>query len=138
MTQAEIEVMLEQGAQTGVLSETESEVAQSVFRLAEQRVGALMTPRMNIAWLDVSGSTEETRDLIAKFGHSRYPVCDGSLDNVLGVVEAQQLLTVGADGTGVRFGCTHARARLCARDSPCRATAGPVLFRRPARRDRGR
>ena len=44
VTQAEIEVMLEQGAQTGVLSETESEVAQSVFRLAEQRVGALDDP----------------------------------------------------------------------------------------------
>lgn len=92
VTQAEIEVMLEQGAQTGVLSAMESEVAQSVFRLAERRVGALMTPRMNIAWLDVAGSQDETRDMIAKFGHSRYPVCDGNLDNVLGVVEAQQLL----------------------------------------------
>jgi putative hemolysin len=98
VTQAEIEVMLEQGAQTGVLSETESEVAQNVFRLAERRVGALMTPRMEIAWLDVAASPEETRDIIAKFGHSRYPVCDGDLDNVLGIVEAQQLLTAALMG----------------------------------------
>ncbi len=98
VTQAEIEVMLEQGAQAGVLSETESEVAQSVFRLAERRVGVLMTPRMNIAWLDVAGSIEETRDMVAKFGHSRYPVCDGKLDNVMGIVEAQQLLAVALSG----------------------------------------
>lgn len=94
VTQAEIEVMLEQGAQAGVLSEAESEMAQSVFRLAERRVGVLMTPRMSIAWLDVSASTEENRNTIARFGHSRYPVCDGNLDNVLGIVEAQQLLTI--------------------------------------------
>jgi putative hemolysin len=104
VTQAEIEVILEQGAQTGVLSETESEVAQNVFRLAERRVGALMTPRMNIAWLDVSGSLEETRDIIAKHGHSRYPVCDGNLDNVLGIVEAQQLLTASLMGRAIHLG----------------------------------
>ncbi|MGE5602667.1 MAG: hemolysin family protein [Nitrososphaerales archaeon] len=98
VTQAEIEVMLEQGALAGVLSETESEMAQSVFRLAERRVGALMTSRMEIAWLDVAGTQEETRDIVAKFGHSRYPLCDGNLDNVPGIVEAQQLLTVALAG----------------------------------------
>ncbi len=104
MTQAEIEVMLEQGAQAGVLSETESEVAQSVFRLADRRVGSLMTPRMEIAWLDAGGSLEETRDTIAKHGHSRYPVCDGDLDNMLGVVEAQQMLTAALSGEPVEPG----------------------------------
>ncbi len=98
VTQAEIEVMLEQGAQAGVLSATESEVAQSVFRLAERRVGVLMTPRMEIAWLDIAGGMAETRDTIARFGHSRYLVCDGRLDNVLGIVEAQQLLAAALAG----------------------------------------
>ena len=93
VTQAEIEVMIEQGAQAGVLSEAESEVAQSVFRLAERRVGALMTPRMDIAWLDVDGDRSAIRDTITRSGHSRYPVCQGRLDNVLGIVESQQLLS---------------------------------------------
>jgi putative hemolysin len=92
VTQAEIEVMIEQGAQAGVISEAESEVAQSVFRLAERRVGALMTRRMDIAWLDVDGGQEQARDIITKSGHSRYPVCQGRLDNVLGIVESQHLL----------------------------------------------
>ncbi len=92
VTQAEIEGMIEQGAQAGVISEAESEVAQSVFRLAERRVGALMTRRMDIAWLDVDEGREEARDVITKSGHSRYPVCQGRLDNVLGIVESQQLL----------------------------------------------
>ena len=93
VTQAEIEVMIAQGAQAGVLSEAESEVAQSVFRLAERRVGALMTPRMEIAWLDADGDRNSIRDTITRSGHSRYPVCQGRLDNVLGIVESQQLLS---------------------------------------------
>jgi putative hemolysin len=93
VTQAEIEVMIEQGAQAGVLSEAESAVAQSVFRLAERRVGALMTPRMDIAWLDADGDRNSIRDTITRSGHSRYPVCQGRLDNALGIVESQQLLS---------------------------------------------
>ncbi len=93
VTQAEIEVMIEQGAQAGVLSEAESDAAQSVFRLAERRVGALMTPRMDIAWLDVDGDGLALSETIVRSGHSRYPVCQGHLDNVLGIVEAQQLLS---------------------------------------------
>jgi len=92
VTQAEIEVMIEQGALAGVLSEAESEVAQSVFRLADRRVGALMTPRMEIVWLDVDEGLKELRETIVSSGHSRYPVCQGRLDNVLGIVEAQHLL----------------------------------------------
>ncbi len=109
VTQAEIEVMLEQGAQAGVLSETESEVAQSVFRLADRRVGALMTPRMDIAWLDAAGTLEETRDIVAKYGHSRYPVCDGNLDNVLGIVDAQQLLAATITGQPMDVGALMRR-----------------------------
>ena len=93
VTQAEIEVMIEQGAQAGVLSEAESEVAQSVFRLAERRVGALMTPRMDIAWLEVDADSASMTGTITQSGHSRYPVCQGHLDNVLGIVESQQLLS---------------------------------------------
>jgi len=93
VTQAEIEVMIEQGAQAGVLSEAESEVAQSVFRLAERRVGALMTPRMDIAWLEVDADPAAIAETITQSGHSRYPVCQDHLDNVLGIVESQQLLS---------------------------------------------
>ncbi len=92
VTQAEIEVMLEQGAQAGVLSEMESEVAASVFRLADRRVGALMTRRMDVAWLDADANEEKLLETLLASGHARYPVCEGSFENVIGVVESQRLL----------------------------------------------
>lgn len=98
VTQAEIEVMLEQGAQTGVLTATESEMAQSMFRLADRRVGALMTPRMSIAWLELAASNAQIREVVASSAHARYPVCAGNLDNVLGIVEAHQLLSAALAG----------------------------------------
>ena len=57
-----------------------------------------MTTRMNIAWLEVSAALDEHRELITRSPHSRYPVCDGNLDNVLGIVEAQHLLTAVLQG----------------------------------------
>jgi putative hemolysin len=92
VTQAEIEVMLEQGAQAGVLSELESEVAASVFRLADRRVGALMTRRMDVEWLDVDANEERLLEALLSAGHARYPVCEGSFENVIGIVESQRLL----------------------------------------------
>jgi putative hemolysin len=98
VTQEEIEVMIEQGAQSGVLSAAESEVAQSVFRLADRRVGSLKTNRREIAWLDVDDPVEELRTVVAEAGHARYPLCEGSLDNVIGIIEAQTLLIHQLDG----------------------------------------
>jgi putative hemolysin len=92
VTEEEIKVMLEQGAQLGVLSAAESEVAQRVFRLGERRAGTLMTPRPEIVWLDIEDSWEEMCQQIVESGHARFPVSRGSLDNVIGVVEAKSLL----------------------------------------------
>jgi putative hemolysin len=92
VTQAEIEVMLEQGAQAGVLTELESEVAASVFRLADRRVGALMTRRMDVEWLDADANEEKLLEALLARGHARYPVCEGSFENVIGIVESQRLL----------------------------------------------
>lgn len=99
VTEDEIKVMITQGAEAGVLSEAESEVMQSVFRLADRRVGSLLTPRAAIAWLEVESTPEQLVCAVAAASHSRYPVCQGQLDNVLGVVEAQSLLVCRVTGT---------------------------------------
>jgi putative hemolysin len=112
VTQAEIEVMLEQGAQAGVLTEMESEVAASVFRLADRRVGALMTRRMDVAWLDVGAGLDRLLDTVSSAGHARYPVCEGSFENVVGVVDSQKLLA----------------AALAGEQLDLRALAAPPLF----------
>jgi len=56
---------------------------EGVLRLDERRVGAFMTPRTQIVWIDVDDSLEVVREKVASSGHSRFPVCQGSLENVL-------------------------------------------------------
>lgn len=99
VTEEEIRVIIAQGAEAGVLTEAESDVVQSVFRLADRRVGSLMTPRTEIVWLEIASAADEIACAAAAGGHSCYPVCQGGLDNVLGVVEAHDLLACQMAGT---------------------------------------
>lgn len=92
VTEEEIKVMIAQGAQSGTFEETERELVDGVFRLADVRVDALMTPRTEVTWFDVNESVESVREKILKSGRSRFPVARGSLDDVIGVVRAKDLL----------------------------------------------
>ncbi len=92
ITEEEIKVLIEQGTQAGVFAEVEQEMVESVFRLADRRVSRLMTQRLEIVWLDVGAPLEEVRRKIGENRFSRFPVCQGSLDNILGVVKARDLL----------------------------------------------
>jgi putative hemolysin len=65
---------------------------ESVLLLDERRVASLMTPRPEIAWLDIDDPPEEIRRKLIASPYSRFPVCQGSLDNVLGEIEARDLL----------------------------------------------
>jgi putative hemolysin len=62
-----------------------------VFRLDERLIGSLMVPRADIVWLDVNRPLEENLARMAESDHSRFPVCRGSLDDILGIVTAKQL-----------------------------------------------
>ncbi len=88
----EIKVLIEQGTESGVFETSEQDMIESVLRLDERRVGAFMTPRTQIVWLDVQDSLEDIRRKIANSQQSLFPVAEGSLDNVLGIVRAKDLL----------------------------------------------
>jgi putative hemolysin len=92
VTEEEIRALIEQGTQAGMIEEAEQEMVERVFRLGDRRVSAVMTPRTEIVWLDHEASAEEIRRTITESVHSRFLVADGSLDNVLGVVHAKDLL----------------------------------------------
>jgi putative hemolysin len=98
VTEEEIKVLIEQGAQAGVILEAEQEMVESVFKLADRRVGALMTPRTDIAWLNVNDPPEKLYAQISASPYSRFPVCLGALDKVIGVVKAKDLLARCASG----------------------------------------
>lgn len=92
VTEEEIRALIEQGTQAGMFEEAEQEMVERVFRLGDRRVSAVMTPRTEIVWLDREASALEIRRTITESVHSRFLVADGSLDNVLGVVHAKDLL----------------------------------------------
>lgn len=95
VTQEEIEAMLVQGAATGVLEPQEHKIVERVFRLADQRTTSHMTPRTDIVWLDADASAERIRIVIATESHSHFPVCEGSLDKLLGFVHVKDLVKNG-------------------------------------------
>jgi putative hemolysin len=92
VTEEEIQLLIDQGTQAGVFEESEQDMVEGVFSLGDQRVYSLMTPRPDIVWLDIEDSTEEIRTKIAGSNLSRFPVRQGSLDIIVGVVKARDLL----------------------------------------------
>jgi len=98
VTEEEIQVLLDQGTQAGVFEVAEQDMVAGVFRLSDRRVGSLMTPRTEIVWLDVAGTLEAIRVTMAESPYSRFPVCDGELDHVLGVIKARDLLLSHLNG----------------------------------------
>ena len=73
VTKEEIKILVEQDTQARMLEETEREMVESVFRLHDQRVNVLMTPRKEIVWLDLDDSLEELRCKITDQAYSRFP-----------------------------------------------------------------
>jgi putative hemolysin len=92
VTEEELLVQLNEGTQAGVFEESEQDMVEGVFSLSDQRVNALMTPRNEIIWLDVNDSAAEIRRVVKDCPFSRFPVGDDSLDNLVGVVKAKDLL----------------------------------------------
>jgi putative hemolysin len=92
VTEEEIRSLIAQGTQAGMFEEAEQEMVERVFRLGDRRASAVMTPRTEIVWIDSDSSLEEIQQTIADSIHSRFLVARDSLDNVLGVVQAKELL----------------------------------------------
>lgn len=103
VTEEEIHVLLDQGTQAGVFEEAEQDMVAGVFRLNDRRVYSVMTPRTEILWLDVRDTTDEILKKMADGSYSRFPVCQGSLDNVLGIVKARELLTRSLAGEPIHL-----------------------------------
>jgi len=103
VTEEEIQVLLDQGTQAGIFEEAEHDMVEGVFRLNDRRVYSLMTPRTEIVWLDVHDTTTEILEKMEKGPYSRFPVCQGSLDNVLGIVKARELLTRNLAGKSIQL-----------------------------------
>ncbi|MCT7952454.1 hemolysin family protein [Ancylothrix sp. C2] len=98
VTEEEIKVLIEQGTEAGTFEEAEQDMFERVLRLGDRPVSALMTPRPEIVWLDLEDSAEANRQKMITSAHSRLLVCQGELDNVLGVVQVTDLLSRALSG----------------------------------------
>jgi putative hemolysin len=98
VTEEEIQVLLDQGMQAGVFEETEQDMVEGVFRMHERRAFSLMTPRSEVVWLDIKDTPKEIQRAIEESQFSIFPVCEDSLDNVLGTIKARDLLLESLHG----------------------------------------
>jgi len=103
VTEEEILVQLDQGTQAGVFGEAEQDMVEGVFRLHDRRVFSLLTPRSEIVWLDVNDTPEQIKKVIEESPFSQFPVCEDSLDTVLGIIKARDLLLESLHGAPLRL-----------------------------------
>jgi putative hemolysin len=103
VTEEEIHLLIDQGTQAGVFEESEQDMVAGVFGLGDQRIYSLMTPRTDIIYLDITDSIEEIRTTIAESEFSRFPVRQDSLDTILGIVKARDLLVRSLSGGEIKL-----------------------------------
>lgn len=91
VTEEEITGMLREGADAGLFEKTEHDIVSRALRLDDQRVAALMTPRMDVDYFNLDDPIEDNLAKIANSAYSRFPVCKGDISHVIGVVHAGDL-----------------------------------------------
>jgi putative hemolysin len=102
VTEDEIKGMMKQGAQTGTFKEVERKIVEQVFWLDDLNATSVMTPRTEIAWLNVNDPPEAIRAQFLKHKYSRYPVAEDSLDNLIGVVRVKDLIALNLHDLDLR------------------------------------
>ena len=107
VTEEEITASLEDGVDAGLIEEHEHQMVQNVFLLDDRLLASLMLPRSDINWLNASDTLTEAINKAGETGHSWYPVCRGSLDDVVGVVNVARLIaarSLNIDAAGAAIG----------------------------------
>ncbi len=92
VTEEEIKSLIQEGTTGGAIEEIEQEIVQNVFQLGDRKVTSLMTNRQEIVYLDLEDDLAENKAKILDFKHSIYPLCNGGVDEVLGLIYSKDFL----------------------------------------------
>lgn len=92
VTEEEIKSLIQEGTSGGVIEEIEQEIVQNVFQLGDRRITSLMTSRQEMVYLDLEDEPAENIEKIITHKHSTYPICRGSVDEVVGLIASKDLL----------------------------------------------
>lgn len=98
VTDEEIRAIIAEAEGAGVIDPAERKMISGVMRLADRPVTAIMTPRPDVEWVDVTASADEIRQALLDAPHSRMPACEKSPEETLGVIQAKRLLNAYLKG----------------------------------------
>jgi putative hemolysin len=98
VTEEEIKTLIGEGTEAGTIDEAEQEIIERVFHLGDRNITSLMTHRSDIIWFNLDDNEDKIKEKILQEPHSAYPICDGTIDNIKGVVSIKDLY-VSPDST---------------------------------------
>lgn len=91
VTEEEIKAIISEGTEHGAIEEAEQEIIERVFHLGDRNITSLMTHRSDIIWFELNDTEARIREKIIENPHSIYPICDGEIDNIKGMVSIKDL-----------------------------------------------
>jgi len=94
VTEEEIKAIISEGTESGSIEEEEREMITRIFHLGDRNITSLMTHRSDIVWFDVNDNEEMIREKIVEEPHSIYPICDGEIDNIKGMISIKDLYII--------------------------------------------
>lgn len=92
VTEDEIKAIIQEGVSEGAVQQIEHEIVKNVFHLGDRRISSLMTYRQDIAFLNINDDVESNRQKILVHRHSQYPLCNGTIDDIIGIIYSKDLL----------------------------------------------
>ena len=103
VTAEELHLVVAEASSAGVIEESERAIISGVVRLADRPVREVMTPRTEVEWIDADADAAEVRAQIAQMPHSRMPVAEGSVDKIIGVIQARDVVAALAEGRSIEL-----------------------------------
>jgi putative hemolysin len=92
VTEEEIKALVSESAESGEIDETEQEIIERVFHLGDRSITSLMTHRSDIVWLPAEGTIEDLLKRMHPNRHSVYPICEGNIDNIKGILQLKDIV----------------------------------------------
>jgi putative hemolysin len=101
VTAEELHLVVAEAQTAGVLEEDERAMISGIVRLADRPVREVMTPRTEIDWIDVGATADEIRETLLETPHSRIPVADGAVENIVGVIQTRDVMAALLEGRSI-------------------------------------
>lgn len=92
VTEEEIKSIIQEGTDDGEVKKVEQDIVERVFLMGDLKVSSIMTHRKDICWIDINSPHSEIKEILSRELHDNYPVADGSLDKIIGIVSLKELI----------------------------------------------